>query len=738
MKNIQLNEAFVPSDTDLESKRLPVVWIVVKSSTVENIFKVGFSREFLGSNGTMFGEGVYSSYYLNGAKRCLGSYGDVIIKAKIPYSYKGKFLIFTEEEAKIWYGDKWSIEDQLRCFTNNENLIYSLKDLGPYRLGRNEQNLLRKIGVCGIIYDWHNHGYGSVMARGGRDNGHVCVLPFDFKTVIPYAVSYDHGYNFEKKFDEGVRKNFEEMIDPVFLLKNRYEKNQIGKPVYVKKYGFSFVPVKRGYGQYNLVELGSGDFREVSPVWFRSMTKLDPSDGKFQIEYNGKFYNAIPWLDEYKIGAYEDPKEGWCTFDELINPLNESMAPAEERLYQGKYRIPSEEQVKNAVIDPENKMKNTRGGFVAYTVVPSSSVENIFRHGFSRAFAGTNDEKYSGSSKSWYGTGVYCNIGLNLGLWQLERGKYGAEGGRNNGALIQVMITGGLDRFLIFNEHYAKRVYGENYTIKDQVYKIFPQNVADSVWFDMRRIMDNDPSARENMHFSNERSSGLLQRMLYPPRAGAETVKKFENIFSKYNVRGVIYTGGADKLCVVAYDYSSVIPISVYNPITRKFETSGNVVLPNGTETKNTFSFNYKDAVNRMFVSTDIGQSMGHQFKKIEFKAIEGVNINGEETAYRKVQTLNGEYNYVDVNAKKKISDIDFAYATLMNPSQNNSFNFGLSRNTLSNLGIKNVDKISKMDFEAIPYAYVDPLDGEFTTFDELPETLKKIDASLENKNSND
>lgn len=750
-----INEIYVPDDDTL--KKRPSIYSVThhysnrgtrqEIDVVKNIFNVGFDFEF--ARTMCYGDGVYNSYYRNDALQQLGSYGDTIIESKVACGYYRKYIIFSKQEAQDVYGRNWRVEDQIKLITNDQNIIdYISRKYGSQRssydgddmnFGRNEQELCQKLGIKGMVYKW---GYGGI----------VVTLPFDFKSIIPYAVSFDRGKTYQVMFNDTMRQKFTELVDAVFLLKGRYDKSSIGKPVHVKEYNYSFVPIKK-YRGWNLVELGSKEMKEVSPVDFDSMTKLNPDDGHFQVEYRGKFYDAWPWHPEAQQGYFEYNGE-YLTFDELPNVSSQTRNAMEESIkksfrkalkeeynkeekYQGKYHIPTRREISNAVADPDCKNRNMpKGGFIAYTVTHASDIDNIFRHGFDRSFKGINDAKFSGSKYSWYGDGVYCNFGLDQGLNQLARGKYGE-------VLIEVLIMGGINRYLIFNKELATAVYGQNHTIKEQVYTLFPKHVADDVWRDMTYIMNKPGNGytREENHFSNHQSSGLLQQMLYPPYGGLERKMKYEKLFAEYNIRGVIYKGLGDGFCVVPYDFSSAIPIAVYDPVDKVFKQGGQIteLINHSTPRKTNYNFNFDYDMfrERIFVKQDDEHKFGHKFQSFDTMAVKGVDIDGNETAYRKVKTFSNEWNYININTGEKISEIDFSSVTIMNPSEDNMFQFSIGQQTLSKLGIKNALKISNMFFDAIPYAYADPISEEWMTFDELPKTLANIDANLNNTTSN-
>jgi hypothetical protein len=130
-----------------------------------------------------------------------------------------------------------------------------------------------------------------------------------------------------------------------------------------------------------------------------------------------------------------------------------------------------------------------------YTVTNKNTIDSIFEHGFSRQFLGSNE----GTD---YGNGVYTNLSLTDSQ---KRFSY-----TPNGAIIKSRVIGDLNRFLIFDEGLSIKIHGTN-QIKDQVFKLFPKDVAQDVWNDFSEYMRNRPDTRSTM---NGRTAGLLQTVM--------------------------------------------------------------------------------------------------------------------------------------------------------------------------------------------------------------------------------
>ena len=309
-----------------------------------------------------------------------------------------------------------------------------------------------------------------------------------------------------------------------------------------------------------------------------------------------------------------------------------------------------------------------------YTVTLKSTIEGIFTNGWSKQFAGDAEGVD-------YGVGVYGNINYP---YQEDKTPYKSIGryraNPSEKCIIKSRLVGGLRGFLLFDEIFASKVYGENHSIKDQVYAILPKEAADSLWKDMQWYILKDRSAEGNGNHMRGRTSGLLQYMMSKRfHRDVANPEKFESLFAKYNIRGAIYTGRADGLCIVAYNYDEVIPIA--------FSLDGGK-----TYKEKQLKFNYPDSVRRY----------KHLYRKVEFP----IALQGEDKIYyfSKVQVKDGKWNYIDATNNQKISDTDFDSCTSINP---NDGMFQIEYNGVF--------------YNACPDGFYDE-NGEGHTWDELPE----------------
>ena len=231
---------------------------------------------------------------------------------------------------------------------------------------------------------------------------------------------------------------------------------------------------------------------------------------------------------------------------------------------------------------------------------------------------------------------------------------------------------------MLFDEYFAKKTYGENYTIKDQVYSILPKNAADSLWKDMQWYMSQDTSREGNGNHMNGRTSGLLQFMMSKRfHRDVANPKKFEALFAKYNIRGAIYTGNGDGLCIVVYNYDEVIPIA--------YSVDGHTYKQRSLKTL------YPDSVRRF----------NHLYNKVDFPI--AIQCDGETIFFSRVQTKDGKWNYIDAKTNQLISPINFDSLTEINP-QNGTFDI----------------EYNGVFYEACPDGFYDEY-GEGHEFSELP-----------------
>ena len=233
-----------------------------------------FDREFNKKNGNAYGAGVYTSIYLHDAQRLVGSYyGDVIIQSKLIGGFD-RFLIFNEPLAKKYYGENYKVLDQLKTMFPS-NIAYKLYN-DCYNTVESYAKIAGRYNIRGAVFRW---------------NSGIAVLPFDFSSLIPYAISLDGGKTFQKKVNDQTLDRAITSIDVNYRyghLYKRIDKAIDGYNENGERTGFSRVLKKNG--KYNYIDIQTG--QDISPIDFDSVTSMDRNNGEFEIEYKGKFYHA--------------------------------------------------------------------------------------------------------------------------------------------------------------------------------------------------------------------------------------------------------------------------------------------------------------------------------------------------------------------------------------------------------------------------------------------------------------
>ena len=289
---------------------MPTLYRVAFSNQLDSIFTYGYNRAFTGTKGgNMYGPGVYCTFRLSDSinnVKTKPEYGNCIIEMRLSGGFQ-KFIIFDEHLAKSTYGARWKIENQLMDVAGMSNgevesimRDFSLRGVSLYH-GRTapaalyiwtkfSSDLFKKRGVRGLIY------------KGNRD-GH-CALPYDFSSVIPYAVSFDEGKTFKPKFNEGLYNFLKDHADVEFRFGGRFRK------AFPSVKGFTLVKNKEG--KYNVIQNSSDKL--LSKVWFDEInSQISAQDGTFEFMYGGYEF----------IGSIYAP-QGYGVIGCLLNPLDNS------------------------------------------------------------------------------------------------------------------------------------------------------------------------------------------------------------------------------------------------------------------------------------------------------------------------------------------------------------------------------------------------------------------------------
>ena len=575
-------EVQMPSADEVTTSGLPILFRVGFKNQVSSVFKYGYNRQFAGmAGGLMYGVGTYCNDNLHDAQGSVGvkEYGDTIFKMYLAGGYYG-FIIFNEKKARNVYGNKWRLEDQLKCVYNaTDEEIRHIKGEcdakirakgGSYYHGRTApaahgfaqcKNFISRHQVKGVVY------------TGLRDG--ACVVPYDFGSIIPYSVSYDKGKSFKTLFNaQEYEKRINSSVDVQFHYGNKYKK--VFEPVSGQ------VMVINNADKFNFVNIKTDE--ELSPYWFDKIIKPINSDtGEFVFEYKGVQLEGTvePFTDEegntYN-GCVLNEGEPVCSFDELdalINYIKSNNGVSENKIISesldedyGKYPIPSEKEIRG-----DNMT-------AIYRATPRENVESIFKYGYNRQFAGS----FVGSA---YGEGTYCMETFREALHNTPH--YGET-------VMKMYVIGGFDHFLIYHESLAKQIYGKNWDIRSQLRNIF--KIPDDVI--------------RTLPISNPGSFG----------------RNCQREIKKYGIRGMIYSWGAGH-AVNVFDFSSIIPYSVYDIHTKKWETKFDMGV-------------FNDRINN---NIDVNFRYGEFYDKV-FEGVKGFVM----------VIKNGKYNFVDIRDDNELS----------------------------------------------------------------------------------
>lgn len=289
---------------------------VAFKNQLESLFKYGYNRAFTGTKGgNMYGPGVYCTFKLSDTihnVKTKPEYGDCIVSMRLIGGFD-KFIIFDENLARQTYGNAWKIKDQL---VNVAGFDERTARETEYACSR-ESDLYHTRTAPAAYYIWRkfrhslfkNHGVKGLIYKGNRD-GH-CALPYEFSAVIPYAVSFDQGKTFQKKFNNELYNFIKDHTDVEFRFGGKFEE--------VSQSVRGFTMVKNNSGKYNIIQNETN--KEISNLWFDEVDgQINPESGIFGFTCNNiHFYGSIFSPENGVIGCILDPidNEPYCYFSDL-------------------------------------------------------------------------------------------------------------------------------------------------------------------------------------------------------------------------------------------------------------------------------------------------------------------------------------------------------------------------------------------------------------------------------------
>lgn len=188
-----LNEGFegIPRDservfrdiTGLSCKLESVFHRTKDMTSCKSIGEYGFSPQY--STTEVYGHGIYTTTSVESCNRALQDYGRYMIHGYLKEGFKN-FIIFNEELARKYYGDKYRVSDQIKLLIRPEHYDYMIQkyhSLIEYPQDDLLVSIYKDIGktnIRGVVVRYHS---GSILAPV------IC----DWKSVIPYEYSEDNG-----------------------------------------------------------------------------------------------------------------------------------------------------------------------------------------------------------------------------------------------------------------------------------------------------------------------------------------------------------------------------------------------------------------------------------------------------------------------------------------------------------------------------------------------------------------
>lgn len=524
----------IPSEKDIDGGGMITLYRCAHASQIEGIFRNGYNRQFCASNdGSWYGDGVYCNMSLRQAiigcktpdpSREEGlKYGSVIVSNKVIGGFD-RFLIFNGEIAKKKYGSRYRIKDQVfslfgedakRVWADMEYIMQRDSAANNHYEGRTCQLLQdmfhRNMGrINRREYDviFKKHNIRGAIYTGGNDG--LCAVVYDFSAVIPYKTTTDYGKTWARRFNYG---EFMHRMNTKIDVNQRFDSQfkKVYRPIEVNtSNGVESVSIViKKDGKYNYIDPKTGEC--LLPLDFDSVTAIN-RDGDFQVEYNGKLYDAF--YDGKESNGFLDPSDGeYHDWGDLPMGINEAL---DEDGY-GKYNIPTEEELDSGKLA------------CVYHVAHSDKLDSIFKTGIHRDFNARN----VGNA---YGEGAYTSISP----------KYSREilGQTYGDVIIKCIVIGGFDGFICFESEGQNLVYGREISVREQLMKYLPRDMANRMYEEVGH---------------------------YPQRVQAYCAR--HNI---RNIRGIIYNWYGDFIAALPFDFGCVIPYSVSYDAGRTFKKKFN------------------------------------------------------------------------------------------------------------------------------------------------------------------
>lgn len=167
------------------------------ASKADNILKLGFSREFLGNNGTSYGDGVYAAMTPEESSSHLRGYGQYMVKGKLRNGLLGFIILDNDRLANKIYGTP-EVKKQFDMLIPD--------DLKPYfkqKFGENYERLCNKYILRQYPNDIAKTNIKGIICYG------LCqdmIVVSNFKDIIPIEYSVDNGKTWRGKNEANIER----------------------------------------------------------------------------------------------------------------------------------------------------------------------------------------------------------------------------------------------------------------------------------------------------------------------------------------------------------------------------------------------------------------------------------------------------------------------------------------------------------------------------------------------------
>lgn len=293
---------------------------------------------------------------------------------------------------------------------------------------------------------------------------------------------------------------------------------------------------------------------------------------------------------------------------------------------------------------------NNGGGArsIVYVCTHCYNVEGIMQKGFSRAYANANDFAANGGALT-YGDGVYGTPSIDNAANNLARKTDSKPDGKKYGDIIlKCILMGGWKGFLIFDENFAKKIYGPKYQILDQIDEIVKNENGRKTLKDFIR---NECYGMDLLH---KDGAGRTNHMIFKMfdnflRGDARKVQfeKWTNFFRQNRIRGAIYHGHGDGFCCVCYDYSEVVPIELSYDYGQTWTTRGFTRTISNGKTYSSKGIDWAKTSERLTAGGDPRAKLGAKYDDVDLSN-QRVRIGNNVVGFVQVGK-NGKYNFVSM-----------------------------------------------------------------------------------------